>query len=145
MIKYCDIKYAKELAEDFKDCECWWVADCMSADTRKYKLLQKKDFVLSTGNRHSWVYGEYPALTVNDVLEKLPASITKDYKRLIISPFSKLETPVIISEWCVEYGSQDNKRKVDKSLVNALCKMYIWLKKQGLLEGVNYETRKNNY
>ncbi len=113
--KMCaDLEWSKKLGKYFPDAEWWWVSDCYTADTRKYKFLQKKDFMLSTGNVHHWVYGWNPALFSEMILERLP-----------LVRISKIE-PLGFECWChkAENKEGDYLHFSDKKLSNTLVKMF---------------------
>jgi len=133
--EYASIEYSKDLAELFPDAE-WWHCETGSIVRKIHRL-------------HNLHYN--PAITIQMALDILPKFIKIPYKRdngTIQECILDLQITFNCGEGCyVDYedwsvldesnGSNDPQIRssdiTDKSLPNALAKMLIYLRKEGLL------------
>jgi len=136
--EWADISYSKDLAELFPDAEWWW---CLYSN--KSIKLERRPY-----NQGSLTF-DYPAITIQMALDLIP-----DYtQKLGNLEIGKCETDHMTMKkkkqgwynvsywtWGIEYTKngdsysrkESNHLQQDISLVNALCKMIQYLRKEAL-------------
>jgi len=107
---YADISYSKELKDLFPESEWWWVDSIIGGG-----WVTRKKFIANSYK------DALPALTTDMLLERLP-------KGTWLNIFNHSDG------WQVGYRRKIERVFIDKSLPNALCKLLLWLKKEGLLD-----------
>jgi len=132
---YADIEYSKQLAKEFPDSEWWWVKyiepiNGVNTQIDWYIVNQGRFNVINEGEPCN--FQSCPALTTDMLLEWLPKEIDKNNWYHVLSIFCFPD----VFEVC--YTNEDivlNDETIeDKSLPNALAKLLIWLKTEGLLK-----------
>lgn len=130
MEKYCvSLEIAKKLKDAGwkKETEFWWEHHFKEIDNGQgvTELISKIEL-----NSRSYVGEFYPAPISGEILEELPATITKDGFSAILEIRIHNNTKDV----CY-YHPHLFFAETDKSLPNALAKMFIYLKSNNLLEG----------
>jgi len=126
MEKHCvSLEIAKELKEArwTKETEFWWLLGGYEGDSgNKYWVVNKKYLAVMTKKQvklnEGLGYKCYPAPLATEILEELP-----DLR------ISKGDNTYLVID------DEGSSLEVDKSLPNALAKMWLYLKKKGLLGG----------
>lgn len=136
--EFANIEYSKQLSDMFQDADWWWI---MSVNNMgKYELVTKNTLSLIQSyhdNIHKSSYIPsylptckiyYPAITIQMALVQLPIKMEHHdgWWNLKISRYGNNEFHVYYS---MNYSSVSHK-----SLPNALCKMIIKLKEEGIIE-----------
>jgi len=137
---YADIEYSKQLKDEFPDSELWHIYPCQSHGMIPWGNISDKEFADKWNQEYI-----YPALTTDMLLERLPARLRlerADYWLSMAPIKDNSAYDVRYKGWvggilptsCEHRQWQDTHKWFQETkLCDALAKMLIWLKKEGLL------------
>jgi len=133
---FADISYSKQLKDEFKDADWWWVTlydaiDLWDATKEEREKLKATGYEVRLKEKVKCPEQSYPALTTDMVLERLPDYIKSRGNMLTMV---KADSGL----WWVNYPNHAGEVTLpfpeftDKKLPNALCKLFLWLKQEKL-------------
>ena len=126
----CSLEMSKKLAEAGwkKETEFWWIDrqdNVKNARNKGFELCSEYDFAYY--NRDAI---KYPAPLATDILEELPPAFKEDDYQISM----EMENECF---WCVMYTNVHTQtvdyETKDKSFINALTQMWLYLKQEKIL------------
>lgn len=120
-MKTVNLQLSKELKEAGypQEAEKWWWEDNFGLEKNKSRTLRDNK---PHNPKNGWVYFASP--TADEILEQLPENILYEH----FMPYLLIEKK--LSKWTISYT---NLEMTDISLADAAAKMWLYLKKEGLL------------